>query len=110
MKLIVPKELQVLLHKFSGLYRYWYNKCVWIQKTTGMRRKLDFAAVIKADHNRVCSPWVLDLPTALREGAPFELAKNIKAAQANSNNGHAQWFKMKFKQKRDPNLSGFALT
>ncbi|RKO94701.1 hypothetical protein BDK51DRAFT_33071 [Blyttiomyces helicus] len=40
-------------HKCTGLYRFCYAKGVWVYKTTGMRRKLDFTAIINADHNQV---------------------------------------------------------
>ncbi|RKO94485.1 hypothetical protein BDK51DRAFT_42949 [Blyttiomyces helicus] len=56
-KMIVPKEIQLLRHKFSGLYRYCYNKGVWVNKTSTMRRNLSVAAIIKADHNQEFSSW-----------------------------------------------------
>jgi putative transposase len=60
---------------------------------------------VKSDNQQCFHPWLLDLPTELREGAAFELAKNLKSAKTNHERGHINKYHLRFKSKKDTHFT-----
>lgn len=98
-KLKVPGEVKGILNKWKDIYRFCYNKSVWLNQETGISGQT-LRDCVKSNCQQPFYPFVLDLPTELREGAAMEFSKNLKSAFSNLKNENIKHFKMGFKSKR----------
>lgn len=98
-KLILPQQTKIIVTEWSNLYRFAYNKAVGIFKDTGLTGR-SLRDCIKSDVQWGIYPFVLRLPSELREGAANSVNAAIKTAFTNLKNGNIKHFDIKFKSKR----------
>lgn len=108
-KLKVPHEAKLVFNKWRGLYNFVYNRSVWMfNESSEIIQDKDLRDCMKSNNQWSLHPFILDLPTELREGACNELSKNTKAALTNLRKGNIKFFKMKYRKKRESfTINGF---
>lgn len=99
-KLRVPTAAKAIFNKWKDIYRFCYNKAVWLNQETGISGRI-LRDCVKSDNQQVLYPFVLDLPTELREGAAIEFSKNLKSAFSNKKAENITHFKMGFKRRKE---------
>jgi putative transposase len=99
-KIRVPAAAKPILNKWKDIYRFCYNKSVWLNQETGISGRI-LRDCVKSDDQQPLYPFVLELPTELREGAVMEFSKNLKAAFSNLKANNIKHFKMRFKSRKE---------
>lgn len=106
-KLQVCSEARKKLLHWGDLYRFCYNRAVFLHTETGERNKEKLRDFVKSNIQQCMSPWLLDLPSEIREGAAFELAKNLKSCATNFKHGNVNNYDIGYKSKK---TKSFTLT
>lgn len=97
-KLILPKQTENIVIKWNNLYRFVYNKSVGIFNDTGLIG-MSLRNCVKNNAQWGFHPYVLELPTELREGAANEVSTAAKTAFTNLSRNNISHFNIKFKKK-----------
>src|ERR1019366_3400073 len=105
----VPLEARKIFQKWKGLYNFAYNRSVWMfNESSEIFLDSDLRDCIKSNDQWCRLPFMLDLPTELREGASNECSKNATAAFTNLSNGNINHFNLKFRKRKESfTINGF---
>lgn len=98
-KLKIPYPAKKIFKQWNDYYRYCYNRNLWIYKETGATGNA-LRNTGKNNSQYIFNSNILNLPTELREGASFEVSKNIKSAFSNLWNSNINHFEIKYKTKK----------